>query len=1475
MGGITRGSTARCGEFFMEYVPSVFRLKLKSISAFPSQVRDIESTEASITAHFARLHGVLQNIEKNTIEKLYQQGSHAQKNLQDIAQQLKEEEDRLQSAMVSSTTVKEILDKVYLEDITDQLKKLADVPCHLVQDPVSDDKTIAFHVDSGIIAALEEHCTIQVPTLSGFNLLRTEVLPDDYEIEPLNRELDVSATSNKSSATTPSPKPSSLPIRQAKSMLAIGTSECVHVTHVVDPSCFYVQKIQCQKKILELEKGLTVQANGAKVPPTNIALNKLYTVQRAEDEKWCRGRVIGVNKKAENAEPTYDIFFVDYGTKDNDVPVWRMRNILPQFSSLPMMAVKCSLYDVVPYNGKWQKDAVDYFNKLISSNSSISMQLIVQCGDTYYVDLCTISLHDRGPTSITDALVCLKYAGFETAHKFRRMNPRAVLKFFKERLELEVYTDVAVQSVVSPDCIYVEKVKRDCTSFYKLIHTMTKEYDEDRSSATRLHVPEKGIPCAAQGANGNWYRAMITDVPSEDKAEVFYVDMGYTAVLSHDQIRTLSEKYMAYTTQTIEISLRNIKPLAEDNNRWSNGAIEFMKNFFRKNDTLKVVPFEKLEDTYSVQLYDLKKNNLGSLLVKNDLALYINPRYNSGKQHRKHPRAIKEESHTSKKRDDNVAVPEVSKEVLDPFKVSVLVYSATSPDCIYVSDATRQEAHIDMMAQLQEFYNKYRAEQRDVWEPDTVCAIYSTKDKAYCRAKVLRSNPPDEVDVFYYDMGLEETVKTRNLQPLYMKFSEVPAYVFKVKLAGILPCGGSKQWPSLSCEELSGILEDTRNCKFYISKIEDVEDTAIPVELWVKQSKTDGPLAPTRIETNSVNRMLVEKGVALPIKDYALKRDKILAVELKRELRKRSRTFGGGEKNVKWFATGNESDCPSLTMPDYEDLSKASVYSSDSDSDYGDEEDVSRLLFLEQIPLPPKLSSWIPPTVIMDDRFTGISTYVDHDANIYLHSKEHNESLLRYIESELEQYYRKYRIKECDKSWSVGDLCIAQYHVNKKWYRGRVKDVLENGTIQVEFVDYGNVEECEIGTLAKKVILGHIPIQCTVCRVHGLTSGHPDGKWRIPDLDLIHAIVTNQECKITILNRNAADMTVSVTIFKPEQCDLVEFLVKRYDVNIKPNVDSPNYSESNSDTLNIDAPVSGTDLKADTFSEVLQQTLAIMRNSDELKADDINGDDIISGNSVEFKQTFVDAHDPGTDELESVSSLNTSTAHQQLISSTPQSESTENLASSYKSISIPIDVAYLNVDITCLFANTEFYAHLKENEHCPTLNQLRVLYENVMRDIQENVCRQPLIDTFVPGTVCCTKYTDDSWYRCIIVDSENGSTDKDILIKLLYVDFGNDEYKTIRDEDHDLHSMKEEWLLAPTMAIKCKLWGIEVDPEINFATLIPKLQKIYDRKAVAVVKKLCNEYVNVELYTDERCRDLLYESLIKEGLYRTIEPIQD
>lgn len=52
--------------------------------------------------------------------------------------------------------------------------------------------------------------------------------------------------------------------------------------------------------------------------------------------------------------------------------------------------------------------------------------------------------------------------------------------------------------------------------------------------------------------------------------------------------------------------------------------------------------------------------------------------------------------------------------------------------------------------------------------------------------------------------------------------------------------------------------------------------------------------------------------------------------------------------------------------------------------------------------------------------------------------------------------------------------------------------------------------------------------------------------------------------------------------------------------------------------------------------------------------------------------------------------------------------------------------------------------------------------------------------------------------------------------------------------------MKKEWIDVPIMAVKCKLWNIEVDPAINIDDFLIQFEKMYNRNVIATVKVIMN-----------------------------------
>lgn len=169
--------------------------------------------------------------------------------------------------------------------------------------------------------------------------------------------------------------------------------------------------------------------------------------------------------------------------------------------------------------------------------------------------------------------------------------------------------------------------------------------------------------------------------------------------------------------------------------------------------------------------------------------------------------------------DSDVTSVEEEETIKDPFKMEVYIKRVVAPNCIYVAQKDREISNSNLIDAMQDFYNNYCSEPRDNWSENALCAVYSAKDKAYFRAEIVKIKSPTEVSVYFCDIGIVETVTIKDIQVLHQQFTKQPAYCFKVKLAGILPCGGSSAWPSLSISTLTDIIRENSRCKFFITKL--------------------------------------------------------------------------------------------------------------------------------------------------------------------------------------------------------------------------------------------------------------------------------------------------------------------------------------------------------------------------------------------------------------------------------------------------------------------------------------------------------------------------------------------------------------------------------------------------------------------------------------------------------------------------------
>ena len=129
-----------------------------------------------------------------------------------------------------------------------------------------------------------------------------------------------------------------------------------------------------------------------------------------------------------------------------------------------------------------------------------------------------------------------------------------------------------------------------------------------------------------------------------------------------------------------------------------------------------------------------------------------------------------------------------------------------------------------------------------------------------------------------------------------------------------------------------------------------------------------------------------------------------------------------------------------------------------------------------------------------------------------------NQDNLRIIGSVLDSKYSGSLPCPSDLQWTPGQVCIAQFSLDMKWYRGEVLRVSDTGECLVKFVDYGSEELYMPQNLRKGLFLTDLPIQCFTIQmdIQPVTV-----KWEESMLNFLHKTVVDQVMKVsTIQDRN-------------------------------------------------------------------------------------------------------------------------------------------------------------------------------------------------------------------------------------------------------------------------------------------------------------------------------------------------------------------
>ena len=192
-----------------------------------------------------------------------------------------------------------------------------------------------------------------------------------------------------------------------------------------------------------------------------------------------------------------------------------------------------------------------------------------------------------------------------------------------------------------------------------------------------------------------------------------------------------------------------------------------------------------------------------------------------------------------------------------------------------------------------------------------------------------------------------------------------------------------------------------------------------------------------------------------------------------------------------------------------------------------------------------EIFEWLPPRLPTTHNFTAICRHVDWDGRLLvtLTSNLYTADVLRLISLVLNVKYQGSRPRPTDKYWRPGDLCIAQWSEDQRWYRGEVLAIDLEGEhllAHVCFVDYGTDQWCEAShELRKELFMKEQPVQALPIVLQGVSPRN--GVWTEAELNLLHKTLVDKVVEVEVDHLDVLPLQGKVTC---EGINVAEILLK-------------------------------------------------------------------------------------------------------------------------------------------------------------------------------------------------------------------------------------------------------------------------------------------------------------------------------------------
>nr|XP_006626067.1 PREDICTED: tudor domain-containing protein 6 isoform X1 [Lepisosteus oculatus]XP_015205868.1 PREDICTED: tudor domain-containing protein 6 isoform X1 [Lepisosteus oculatus] len=940
--------------------------------------------------------------------------------------------------------------------------------------------------------------------------------------------------------------------RQAKSAagkLKLNASCEAVVEFVVDPSEFWIRKHEYSVEFDQLMNSISNLYDNAPEMEGIVRTPTvgLYCVAKSKDSSFYRAvvnEVLGQQVK---------VYFVDYG--NTEIVDWHNLKVLPsKYQELPALALKCCLSGIYPKDDNWSRNAIMFFTKAVA-DKVLEVCVSAKLPDRYAVHL-TSALAD-GEQSINKLLCSAGYAECRDFKKPVSKQGRVPLPGPKVQCSTEKnsHLDAAkdyscplsssipavgsetkpvfkehlfpIGSSVGVKVSHIESPNDFWCQIYKnlsSLNLMMRDIQSHCSTSPELYQPSETACIARCPENGLWYRALVIKKHSSLEVDVLYIDYGKMERVFIKDLRAINPLFLQMEGQAFRCSLYNlIQAFGHDPLNWSDAAKSEFQDFVDIADstgldlkcTIYAVMYDSSKVVFNVVDLETPFQSVCSLLVQKGLA----------------QRAP------------------LKKAPQPPFHLDTYYYSSHDIKIggeeevfvTYVKTVGNFYCHlgknVDIVEQLAEKVNYLCQQLECTGCPQTFGTVCFAKysDGKWYRGQIKSYIPT--IQVYFVDYGDTQEVDKSDLLPIPIEASElmsvpvqavacglsdiaadVPDYVnvwfenvvvgnsFRAVVVSKEPCGklmvdlydGKMQLTSKLKETFPGETSTKENIYFeaHGTSLRKREDSFSKNSRTIKTRDT--------CEVRSMQQMSSDNSGSAKVirsqsRDEGIQQDQqnkvkqfcSVAVQWAPEI-----NDGTSENKYK------DQICP-LTLecsnaPPVESVESKGKHGKDSHAPFGSRENVVQKI--KSLPLP-KLqdlpSKCIKPGLVCE-------VYVSHSnspSSFFVQLTKEEEEIYLIVEK-LNRDLPAISCVDIDKL-QPDDLVCAEFPDDNSWYRAVVKNTYGNGTLDVEFIDFGNtatISSSNIRWLDKSFL--KVPRLSVHCLLSGVQSAISKPEW--PQIALMH-----------------------------------------------------------------------------------------------------------------------------------------------------------------------------------------------------------------------------------------------------------------------------------------------------------------------------------------------------------------------------------